>query len=221
MKLVAIAIGLVVLTIVVFAFRKASSGGQRPAPAMAKPKTLEEKLATLEKCGLTLKAPFTVDELLKSWDREEYEKDGYESVLMGLGMTEEQEPWRDHSGNIWNFDTEAIQDNGDYKRIAERMVELSQGGLILENIKDHVEVEKGQAWLSFTFKGKPIKVDLAVKDDWVDATIFARFVELLKQSDPSKIYIYYDLGGQDCLIGCATKENFACLKNLGLKFTPL
>ncbi len=138
MKLVAIAIGVVVLTIVVFAFRRASSGGQKPTPATATAKTLEEKLATLEKCGLTLKAPFTVDDLLKSRDREEYEKDGYESVLYGLGMTEEQEPWRDHSGNIWNFDTEAIQDHGDYKRIAERMVELSQGGLTLQNIQDHV-----------------------------------------------------------------------------------
>jgi hypothetical protein len=220
MKLLMIIVGVVALTVVVLAFRKSSSGGQVPPP-VPKAKTLEAKLVSLEKCGLTLKAPFTLDDLLTSWDREEYERDGYELVLIGLGMTEEEEPWRDHSGNIWNFDTETIYDNGDYKRIAERMVELSQGGLTLQNIQDHVDVEKGQAWLSFTFKGKPFKIDLAVKDDWVDTTIFPRFVELLKQSDPSKIYIYYDLGGQDCLIGCVTKENFACLKNLGLKFTPL
>ena len=67
---------------------------------------------------------------------------------------------------------------------------------------------------------KADQVECKVKDDWVDPTIFGRFVELLRQSDPSKIYIYYDLGGQDCIIGCVTKSAFECLKSQGLKFVP-
>lgn len=39
--------------------------------------------------------------------------------------------------------------------------------------------------------------------------------------DSSKIYIYYDLGGQDCIIGCVSKENLKALKKRGVKFGPL
>lgn len=184
-------------------------------------KTLEEKLAVLEKCGLRLAPPFSVDELLQSWNRQDYEKEGFDLVLVGLGMTEEKEPWRNHCVNLWHFDTECIEDSGDYKRIAARMMEMSQGSLMLQNIEDHVDVEKNQAWLSFTFRGKRIKFECKVKDDWVDPAVFGRFVQLLSQSDPSKIYIYHDLGGQDCIIGCVTRSEFECLKSQGLKFVPL
>jgi hypothetical protein len=183
--------------------------------------TLEQKIAVLADCGLKLSEPFTVDDLLTSWDRVDYERSGYNLTLVGLGMTEEQEPWRNHCVNLWHFDTECIEDNGDYRRIAERMTEMAQGSLRLENIQDHVDIEKDEAWLSFFFRGEDIRINCKVEDDWVDASIFIRFVELLGQSDPSKIYIYYDLGGQDCIIGCVTKEELKKLNNKGIKFVPL
>ena len=186
-----------------------------------RPKTLENKLEELKACGLQLSPPFTVEDLLKSWERKEYEKDDFDLVLVGLGMTEEQEPWRFHSANLWHFDTECIEDNGDYKKIAERLVEMTRGSLQLEDIKDHVDVEGGEAWLSFKFKGKQVKMDWKVQDDWVDSAIFSKFVELLRDSDPSKMYIYYDLHGQDCIIGCVTKNDFECLRNKGVNFVAL
>jgi hypothetical protein len=208
-------------TVALIACNESSRSKSSNVAPSSKSQTLEERLATLKTCGLELAAPFTVNDLLKSWKRSDYEEGGFETVLVGLGMTEEQEPWRPHSVNLWHFDTEAIEDDGDYKKIAERMVEISQGSLPLTNIQDHVDVEGGKAWLSFDFKGKPIRMDCAVKDDWVDPTIFGKFVDLLNQSDPSKIYIYYDLGGQDCIIGCVTKTDFECLKSKGIKFVPL
>jgi hypothetical protein len=220
MRFVIIAIGPLILAVVIILF-SACSRSKSPAANVRQAKTLENKLDALKECGLQLASPFTRNDLLKSWQREDYEKDGFDLVLVGLGMTEEKEPWRNHSVNVWHFDTESIEDNGDYKRIAERMVEMSQGSLPLENIEDHVDIEKGQAWLSFTFEGKSIKVDCAVKDDWVDPAIFGRFVDLLTQSDPSKIFIYYVLGGQDCIISCVTKNNFECLKSQGLNFVAL
>jgi hypothetical protein len=185
------------------------------------PHSLEDKLAVLEECGLALAPPFTVDDLLASWKREEYEAEGYDLVLVGLGMTEEQEPWRDHCVNLWHFDTECIEDKGDYARIASRMAEMVQGGLPLEQIEDHVDVEAGKAWFSFVLGGARVRIDCAVDDDWVDTTIFGRFVDLLKKSDPSKLFIYYDLGGQDCIIGCVTKGQLSRLQEHGLAFEPL
>jgi hypothetical protein len=183
--------------------------------------TLEEKLRLLADCGLELSFPFTPEDLLTSWNRAEYEKPGFDLVLVGLGMTEEEKPWRSHCASLWYFDTECIADHGDYKNIAERMAEMSQGSLPIECIQDYVDVENEQAWLSFIFRGEKIRFDCKVEDDWVDATIFYQFVRLLEKSDPSKIYIYYDLGGQDCIIGCATKDNLARLQSKAIQFVPL
>ena len=192
------------------------------APVARKMPSLEEKLATLKKCGIGLTPPYTVKDLLESIDRQTLEMPGYDMLLVSLGSSDE-EPYRKLSVNVWYLDTETIYDNGDYKQIAERLVEMTQGALVLQDIKDHVDFSKAEAWISFTFKGRPMKVNLAINDDWVDTRIFAMFVELLKESDPSKIYLYNDFGGggQDCVISCVKKTELECLKRAGIKFVPL
>ena len=182
---------------------------------------LEEKLSILEECGIKLAAPFTVNDLLESYSRADYEKAGFEKLLIVLGITEEQEPYRNHCVNLWYFDTECIEDDGDYKKIAERMAEMTQGSLWFENVRDSVDIENEKASLSFSFNGQEIEIDCKVEDDWVDTAVFNQFVNLLKQADPSKVYIYYDLGGQDCIIGCVTKKELKRLNNYDINFEPL
>jgi len=211
----------VLVIVVVLILRSRARSGSAASSVVKQRLTLEHKLEVLADCGLKLADPFTPEELLKSWDRSEYEGPGFDMVLMGLGITEEQEPWRNHCVNLWHFDTECIEDHGDYKKIAERMVEMTQGALVLENTQDYVDVEKKVAWLSFSFQGRQIKIECEVQDDWLDARIFAKFVELLGLADPSKVYIYYDLGGQDCLIGCVITDGLKKLNDLGIKFVPL
>ena len=53
--------------------------------------SLEQKLEILARCGLRLQPPFTVDDLLKAWDRKDFEKSGFDLALVSLGMTEEKE----------------------------------------------------------------------------------------------------------------------------------
>jgi hypothetical protein len=221
MKILIPILALAIAVAVILWIKWASS--HRPAsPSADDPRmTLERKLEVLASCGLRLAEPFTCDDLLKSWNRVDYEKPGYDLVLVGLGMTEEQEPWRNHCVSLWHFDTECIEDHGDYKKIAERMAAMTQGSLTIENVRDYVDVERKDAWFSFSFRGKDIKIQCEVQDDWVDATIFGRFVEFLAQSDSAKIYVYYDLGGQDCLIGCVTKEQLKILNHQGIRFVPL
>jgi hypothetical protein len=217
MKLLAPAIIVVLVIIVVVVLR----GRIRKNSIPSREVTLEQKLELLANCGLRLSDPFKPEDLLASWKREDYAKPGFDLVLVGLGMTEEQEPWRNHCINLWHFDTECIEDHGDYKRIVDRMVEMAQGSLPLENIQDYVDLEKEEAWFSFAFRGEGIKVICKVEDDWVDPAIFGKFVDLLAKSDPDKVFIYYDLGGQDCLIGCVLKNELKQLKNHGIKFVPL
>jgi hypothetical protein len=183
--------------------------------------TLEQKLEILAECGLRLAPPFTVPDLLESWPRGAFEKPGFAMTLVGLGMTEERPPWRNHCVNAWHFDTECIEDSGSYVRIAERMVEMTQGSLVIENSRDQVDVEAGVANLDFELSGKPVHIDLKVNDDWVDVAVLSHFVRLLAVADPSKIYLYHDMGGQDCLIACVKRDEFAALKKAGVKFEAL
>lgn len=210
-----------IVAVVILLVKATSHRRSNPSSAGDPQTTLEQKLEVLASCGLRLAEPFTCDDLLKSRNRTDYERPSYDLILIGLGMMEEQEPHRSHCVNLWHFDTECIEDPGAYKRIAERMAEMAEGSLSIENIQDHVDVENREAWLSFSFRGKDIKIQCEVGDDWADPTVFSRFVELLAQSDPSKIYVCYDLGGQDCLIGCVTKEQLKRPNGKGIRFAPL
>ena len=183
--------------------------------------TFEEKLHSLAECGLKLKDQISVLNLIDSWGRNALDKPGYDLTLICLGMTQEEPPWEPHCDNLWHFDTECIEGDGSYIAIANRMAEMTQGSLPLTDIEDHVDIEKGEEWLRFKCHGNPVHIDCQVQDDWVDTGIFGRFVELLDKCDPSKLFIYYDLSGQDCIVGCVTREQFQMLKKVVSKVEPL
>jgi hypothetical protein len=183
--------------------------------------TIEQKLHALAECGLKLKDQFGVQDLVESWGRKALDEPGYALTLVCLGMTEEEPPWTPHCDNLWHFDTECIEDDGSYVRIAKRMEEMAQGSLLLSDLEDHVDIEQGDGWLRFTCHGQPVQINCTIQDDWVDAAVFHHFVELLAKHDPNKIFLYHDLGGQDCIIGCVTREQFNKLKSVLPQVQPL
>jgi hypothetical protein len=185
------------------------------------PKTLEEKLEALASCGITLRPEFSVDDLLSSWDRTEYEEPGFSMTLVGVGMTQEEPPWTPRSQNLWHFDTECIEDHGAYVDIAKRLIEMAAGSLPLTDIEDYVDIEEEKAWLSFKLDGELIRIDCEIDNDWVDSKVFGHFVRLLAKTESSKIYFYFDLGGQDCIIGCVSREDYDRLRKLIPKVVPL
>lgn len=193
-------------------------GLRRSRESSGSPRTLEEKLAVLKECGFDLAPEFTKDDLLKVLDRADYEKEGWDTVLDILGMHEMDEPFRHYCRNLWTLDTECIEDHGDYVRIARRMVDMSQGSLVLDDIRDHVDIDAGEAWLSFRFKGREIRFDCQVQDDWVDDRVFSVFDRLMDESDPNKAFVYRSLPGQECLIGCVSHAQLRKLRQHGLLF---
>ena len=98
---------------------------------------------------------------------------------------------------------------------------MAGSSLPLEDIADHVDIENGEAWLRVNCRGQEYKLVGDVDDDWVDPKVFGQFVYLLSTTDSNKIFIYYNLGGQDCIIGCITRAQFDALKKLVPKFEPL
>jgi len=183
--------------------------------------TIEEKFAALADCGLKLNDQFGVSHLADSWGREALDEPGWDLALVSLGMTQEERPWTPHCENLWHFDTECIDGDGSYVRIANRMQEMALGSLPLSDVQDHVDIDSGKAWLRFKCQGNPMQIDCEVQDDWVDTRLFGKFVDLLAKCDPVKLFIYYDLGGQGCIIGCVTRAEYARLQKLIPAVQPL
>jgi len=179
---------------------------------------LEKQLEQVLSCGIDFAPGITISNLLDLFDREQYEKDPYFLLLSALGGETEDDDPHLLSNDIWYFDTECIEDDGDYSTITERFGLLAGNAMQLENIRDHVSVESGEAWVQFELDGKKYKWDARVDDDWCDTEILSKFARLLEGRNTGKRFVTSDLGGQDMLITCASEEQLKCLQSLGLKF---
>jgi hypothetical protein len=180
--------------------------------------SLERQIAILGECGIPLPEGLSVHELVEEWGAAPFEDDPFRRLVLSIGGEVRGAP----STHLWHFDTECIEDHGAYVHIAERMRDLARGDLPLTNIRDFVDVEEGVAWLAFELDGKAIRWDAEVDDDWADPMIFTRFAELLALRGTGARFTYLNLGGQDCVIGCATEHGLATLNaRTGLEFTWL
>lgn len=179
-----------------------------PAPGVP----LEEQLSVLADCGIALRPGFTADHVLEFFPRQEYEKEPFKFLLLTMGSELEREPFEPLSDDVWYLDTECIEDHGHYVKIAERFRALAGGDLPLEDIEDYVDIDEGVAWLRFRLDGDQIRWDAAVDGDWADPSILSRFADLLAKRNTPKRFTYLDLRGQDCLIGRATPDQLAALR---------
>ena len=91
-----------------------------------------------------------------------------------------------------------------------------------------MDLEAGIATLDFEHSGEPVHLDLEVNDDWLDPAVFSHCVRLLATSDarcpmpdPSKVFLHHDTGGQDGVIACVTRDQFAALQKAGVPFEAL
>ena len=103
------------------------------APAVARV-ALERQIELLRDAGLALGPSVTVDDLLHSFPREEYEDDPYALLLIMYGAEIEREPFgRRISAMAWDFDLECIEGPGGYVMIVEELARLTgRPGLITE-----------------------------------------------------------------------------------------
>lgn len=189
----------------------------------ARPLPLDEQLRILSACGVNLATGVDTAALTSSLDAAQFEADPFRLALTMMGNEAVNPGQAGPSGflsdDIWHFDTECIEGDGSYTRIAARLVTLAKGAFPLESIQDHVDVEGGTAWLGFRLDGKSHRLEAEVQDDWVDTSVLSRLAALLRErSGAGRRFTYIDLGGQDCLIGCATPDQKAQMqKQTGLE----
>lgn len=146
---------------------------QQPAvvPPPSRPTiSLEEQLETLAQLGLELNDGITVDDLLYSRDRHEYENEPYDTLLFMLGSEVEREPWgRNVCDRAWNFDVECIEDTGSYVMIVENLCRVAGLPDLISDAEDFVGIENETAWLKYTVDGQPRHINIPVDGDWADS----------------------------------------------------
>lgn len=131
--------------------------------------TLEQQLAKLAELGLTLDNGITIDDILDSFDRKDYEEQPFDLILFVLGIEVERAPWgRSICSRVWNFETECITSTGDYVRIVERLCKVAGQADRLKEISDFVDIDAGKAWLKYKVDGTERNWPVEVNDDWVD-----------------------------------------------------
>jgi hypothetical protein len=150
--------------------------------------SLEQQLDVLAALGLRLNDGVTVDDLLYSLDRKEYEERPFDLLLFRFGGEVERAPWgRDICSCVWNFDTERPEVPPDYTCIIERLCVLAGEPDRLTNISDFVDVEAGEAWLEYTVESKEQRWDVEVNDDWADTLTLAYVMADIKR-DGKRFY---------------------------------
>lgn len=197
---------------------------RRRQPAPTAHATLEARLERLAACGIALSPEHTIEEFVADWHAQsgsDLRADPrFERILEALGW-DASTTGVPFCESLWSVDTECIENHGDYARIVRRMAALTRGSLALEDVRDYVDIEAGMASVGFTLDGETHDVICEVDGDWVDARIFGLLNELLAATDPSKTFLYLDLGGQMFLTGCVTHENLRRLRELGVDARPL
>jgi hypothetical protein len=186
-----------------------------------KPHTpLEQQVEKLAGCGIRLKPEFSASTLLEEFAREKYEERPFVGAVIAMaGESSQGVPLSD---NLFHLDTECIEGEGSYAHVAERMRDLAQGELPIENIRDHIDCENGDAWVAFELNGETIEWHARLKSGWIDPEILSNFCHLLSAQGSRRRYTFLDLKGKDGIIGCATEEELRCLRKLtGMNFAWL
>ena len=132
--------------------------------------SLEIQLESLSNLGISLEPGITIDDLLNSFAREEYENKPYDLVLGMLGSDVESEPWhRPFSSNIWDCDFERIYQSGDYVEIVEKLSKLAELSDSVTELKDHIDFDNNNAWLKYKIDGNEKHYKIKLDNDWIDS----------------------------------------------------
>ncbi len=181
--------------------------------------TLYAQLDALAECGIVPSPDVGPAELLALHAEREYETSPFKLLLAVLGDNSPDPPHLPLSGNVWHMRAECIAGADDYVKVAQRMATLAAEILPIEFVHDEFDLRHGIAWLSFTLRERESRWPAKIEERWIDPNILSRFVALLDDQDSDLRFTGLDLGGQDCLIGCATGEQFAALRRrTGLAF---
>lgn len=144
---------------------------------------LEDQIEALGQAGLPLAPGRSVEELLHSWPREDYETDPYNLLLFMYGSEVEAEPWgRWFNARGWNFDMECLTGAGDYVRALEQVVRITGEPGLVADLTDDFSIDVETATIRYRIGGQPRVLKARVDNDWADPAVVAAFLRDLEQA---------------------------------------
>lgn len=142
---------------------------------------LETQIDALKEAGLTLAPGRTIEELLNSWARADYESDPYNLILVMYGSEVEAEPWgRYFCNRVFNFDMECLNEAGDYARVFTDIVRITGRPQLVSQLSDDFDFDTKTAEIRYLIDGRQRVLKARVDNDWADpeaVTAFVRDIE--------------------------------------------
>ncbi|MFJ2822038.1 hypothetical protein ACIO7M_13110 [Streptomyces toxytricini] len=158
---------------------------------------LESQISRLAGLGLPLAAGRTVDDLLHSLPRDLFERRPYSLLVSVLGAEVEREPWgRPFCDRAWSFDTECVHGPGAYVRIARELCRTAGRPEAFTDLRDHVDLGTGEAWIAYTVDGRRQRWTAEVCDDWADTMVAGYLMDGLERGAEDGRRFWTRDGGQ-------------------------
>lgn len=149
---------------------------------------LETQIEQLAQIGLGLSPGVTIDDLLYSFGRADYEKPPFDLLLYSLGVEVERQPWgRPISPHAWNFDTECIAGDGDYVRIVRKLCALSGDPEYLRDVADSIDISMREGSLSYRCGDTTRDWSVEINDDWADLMVVSYVIDDIER-DGKRFY---------------------------------
>jgi len=159
---------------------------------------LEDQIEKLKTLGISLNKDVTIDDILYSFERHEYENRPFDLILFVFGIEIEREPWnRYFSKDVWNFDMKSITSTGAYVSIINKFCELSGNPNALTNITDMIDSQSQKAWVKYDFGEIRRKWEIEFNDKWADMLVTSYILNDLETSENS---FYYKDNGDAMII---------------------
>ncbi|RAP74581.1 hypothetical protein [Paenibacillus montanisoli] len=181
--------------------------------------TVNEQYSKLEEIGIRLNGNYKLADILH-FPVKDYQAKPYLLLLMDMGSEPKDS---DREGvicdQLWCFDRECIEDQGDYSLKLNRIGELIKDELELTDISDDIDFEAERASVSFRIDGRACKYDLNFEYDWLDINLFKIFSMLLEQHGSNRRFYYFDTGN-NLLVALLHREQWNSLKELTPIFQP-
>lgn len=135
--------------------------------------SLQTRIESLAKIGLTMVPGLTITDLLKHLDHENYARDPYGAILTA------------YAGGIcdrgWEFDFEALSGPGDYAEAFRPFVRMIGQPDLVTDLSDNFDIRKKSCVVTYKIKGEKRQLIARVDNDWVDAKVLSAFLDELEE----------------------------------------
>jgi hypothetical protein len=179
------------------------------------PVSLEVQIRSLADAGLEMAPGRTIDELLMSWARTDYENDPYHLLLFMYGVAVEAKPWgRWFCERGWNFDMECLNAAGDYASAFTQIARITGQPQLVTGISDDFDIEREAAHVRYTVNGRERVLKARVDNDWADPKAVSAFVRDIEEAVGGGQRFWAADNGQASVLFFLTEETAAGINSL-------